>query len=305
MAESRTAVPRHDPKVVIALRNFAISITVFNILGYTVLGFEQPYFWPFIAVFTGYTVEIGLELIGARVVTRAPRFTGNGVRGVMEFLYPAHITALAMNMLIYVNDRVWALVFGVAVAVGAKWVLRAPVKGKLRHFMNPSNFGITITLVVFYWVNMAPPYQFTENVPDAIRILVPTIIITAGTVLNAALTKRIPLILGWVGGFVIQALLRHFIWDVALVPMTGVAFVLFTNYMITDPATTPSLGRWQFMFGSGVAMTYGVLMLFNVAYTLFFAVCFVCAVRGCYWWYRTWRERQQSQWAKDWHLSPA
>ena len=43
--------------------------------------------------------------------------------------------------------------------------------------------------------------------------------------------------------------------------MTGVAFVLFTNYMITDPGTTPTVGHaTQFMFGSGVAIVYGVLM---------------------------------------------
>jgi len=35
--------------------------------------------------------------------------------------------------------------------------------------------------------------------------------------------------------------------------MTGVAFVLFTNYMITDPGTTPMAGRAQFMFGASVA----------------------------------------------------
>ena len=88
--------------------------------------------------------------------------------------------------------------------------------------------------------------------------------------------------------FVIQALIRHFVWDVALwaalVPMTGVAFVLFTNYMITDPGTTPSSGRAQFMFGASVGMVYGVLVLANVVYTLFFAVTIVCLARGLFWW---------------------
>ena len=40
------ATPRHDPKIVTALRRFAISISIFNIFGYTVLGFEQPWTWP-------------------------------------------------------------------------------------------------------------------------------------------------------------------------------------------------------------------------------------------------------------------
>ena len=74
--------------------------------------------------------------------------------------------------------------------------------------------------------------------------MIPLVIVTAGTVINAMLTRKVPLIVGWLGGFVIQAVVRHWIWDVslwaALGAMTGVAFVLFTNYMITDPGTTPS-----------------------------------------------------------------
>jgi enediyne biosynthesis protein E5 len=89
MAEQKTTTagpPRHDTKVITALRRFAISISIFNILGYTLFGFEQPWLWPFFALATGYTVEIGLEIIGARVEGRAPRFRGNGLRGLVEFL---------------------------------------------------------------------------------------------------------------------------------------------------------------------------------------------------------------------------
>jgi enediyne biosynthesis protein E5 len=118
--------------------------------------------------------------------------------------------------------------------------------------------------------------------------MIPVVIATAGTTINAMLTKKVPLIVGWMGGFAIQAFLRHWIWHVALYsalgPMTGIAFVLFTNYMISDPGTTPFKAKNQFMFGSSVAVVYGVLMLFNVVYTLFFAVCIVCLVRGIGWW---------------------
>jgi enediyne biosynthesis protein E5 len=49
------------------------------------------------------------------------------------------------------------------------------------------------------------------------------------------------------------------------------------------------------MFGSSVATVYGILMLFNVVYTLFFAVTIVCLIRGLYWWARYLRERRQPQ----------
>ncbi|WP_412543692.1 enediyne biosynthesis protein [Longispora sp. K20-0274] len=287
-------IDKRDPRY-LALRNFAMSMSVFNILGYSVFGFEQPWTWPIFALLVGYSAELTFEMISAWAQKRRPGFMGNGGWGLYTFLLPTHITALAANMLLYANDLFWPIAFAVVVSIGQKVVLQAPIKGRMRHFMNPSNFGITVTLLAFSWVNIAPPYHFTEHVPDVIRIVIPLVIITAGTVLNTMLTKKVPLIVGWVGGFVIQALIRHWIWDVqlwaALIPMTGVAFVLFTNYMITDPGTTPSSGKMQFMFGSSVAMVYGVLMLFNVVYTLFFAVCIVCALRGVFWWVKSMRER--------------
>ncbi|WP_371483249.1 enediyne biosynthesis protein [Kitasatospora sp. NBC_00315] len=277
-----------DPRY-LALRNFAVSISVFNIFGYTLLGFEQPWLWPIFAVLTAYTTEIAFEILSAWAQRRSPRFLGNGGRGVYEFLLPSHITALAVNMLLYANDQILPVIFGTVVGVAGKHALQAPVAGRMRHFMNPSNFGITMTLVCFgSWVSIAPPYEFTENANTFFRVAIPLIIVTSGTVINAMLTKKVALIVGWLGGFVIQALIRHWVWDVAIFsalgPMSGVAFVLFTNYMISDPGTTPSRARNQFMFGSWVAMTYGVLMLFNVVYTLFFAVTVVCGVRGLGWW---------------------
>ncbi|MFV2174360.1 enediyne biosynthesis protein [Actinomadura sp. LOL_016] len=288
MSETKAPPPRHDPKVVTALRNFAMSMSVFNILGYTILGFEQPWTWPFIAMATAYTFEALLEAIGARVEGRTPRFMGRGWRGVMEFLYPAHITALAMNMLIYVNDRVWVMVFGVMVAVGAKWVLRAPVRGRMRHYMNPSNFGITVILLLFPWASIAPPYHFTERFDAPVDWLVPVIILSAGTMLNAKLTGRMWLIMGWLSIYVVQAVVRGWLLDTsipsALIMMTGVAFVLYTNYMVTDPGTSPSAPASQFAFGGGIAIIYGFLTGAGIAYGLFFATALVCLIRGVYLW---------------------
>ncbi|WP_158851255.1 enediyne biosynthesis protein [Saccharothrix deserti] len=288
MADTKPSPPRHDPKVITALRRFAISISVFNIIGYTVLGFEQPWVWPFIALATGYAVEIFLEMVSARQEGRPPRFAGNGPRGLMEFLLPAHITSLAMNMLIYVNDNVWALVFGVTLAVGAKWVLRAPVRGRLRHFMNPSNFGIAMILLVFPWASIAPPYHFTEHVGTFVDWLIPVIIVTAGTMLNGMLTGRLWLIMAWLVGFVLQAVVRGILLDTSILAglgmMTGVAFVLFTNYMVTDPGTSPSRPVSQIAFGGGVAAVYGVLMGMSIPYGIFFATAIVCLIRGGFLW---------------------
>ncbi|SDX61956.1 hypothetical protein SAMN05421504_103276 [Amycolatopsis xylanica] len=285
---TQTPVKGHDPKVTIALRRFAISISVFNIIGYLFLGFEQPWAWPLIALATGYTTEIVLEIIGARSEEREVRFRGGGVKGFLEFLLPAHITSLALNMLTYVNDRVWVMMFGVVVAVGAKWIFRAPLRGRMRHYMNPSNFGITIILLVFPWASIAPPYHFSEHIPTWGGWLIVAIILISGTVLNAMLTQRMWLIFGWLSFFVVQAVVRGLIFDTAipgaLAMGTGIAFVLYTNYMVTDPGTTPSKPAAQFLFGASIAVAYGFFIAVHVAYGLFLATATVCLIRGLFLW---------------------
>ena len=66
----------------------------------------------------------------------------------------------------------------------------------------------------------------------------------------------------------------------ALLPMTGVAFVLFTFYMVTDPGTTPSKPKDQMIFGLSVAAAYAFLMLYHVVFGLFFGLTIVCTLRG-------------------------
>ena len=62
--------------------------------------------------------------------------------------------------------------------------------------------------------------------------------------------------------------------------MTGVAFILFSYYMISDPATTPFARRSQILFGFAVAGVYGLLVALHVAFGLFFALTTVSGARG-------------------------
>ncbi|KAA8883760.1 enediyne biosynthesis protein [Nocardia colli] len=294
----------------LALRNFAISLSVLNIIGYTLLGFEQPPLWPILALLASYAIDLVFEWITAWSRSTAPRFLGCGARGVYEFLLPAHITALAVNMLLYANNQFWPVLFAVAAAITSKYVFQAPFAGRMRHFMNPSNFGITMALLFFStWVSIAPPYEFGENINTMFRIAVPLVLLVAGSVINATLVGRVPLIVGWLGGFVIQALVRHAVFDVALVAalgtMTGTAFILFTNYMITDPGTTPFPARVQFMFGASVATVYGLMMAVDIVYTLFFALTLVCAIRGSYAWLSTWTKAARKRSAEGRQQIPA
>lgn len=266
------------------LRRFAIAITVLNILGHAFFGFEQSFAQPLVALASAYSAELLLEFIDARGNRRPLRFLGGGPRKFVEFLLSAHITGLACAMLLYANERLGPVMFASVVAICSKCILRVPAERGTRHFFNPSNFGITVTLLAFSWVSVAPPYQFTENMTGVGDWILPGVIVCTGTFLNARFTPRLPLIAAWLGGFIGQAALRSLLFDTAfgagLIPMTGVAFILYTFYMVTDPATTPSGRRDQIAFGLSVAAVYGLLMVMHVVFGLFFALTIVCAVRG-------------------------
>ena len=278
-----------------ALRRFATAITLLNVLGHTVLGFEQSLAQPIVAVATAYAMEMLLELLESRRLGRRPRFLGSGVR-LVDFLLSPHITGLAVAMLLYANDRLLPIAFAAATAIGSKYIFRVGLNGGQRHFFNPSNLGITATLLAFPWVGIAQPYMFTENLSGIGDWILPAIIIASGSFLNAKLTKRIPLILGWLGAFVLQATVRHFLLGnlflPSLNPMTGVAYLLFTFYMVTDPATTPSSVRGQVAFGASVAAGYGILMALHVVFGLFFSLTSVCVARGALLQARAWLDRR-------------
>ncbi len=265
------------------LRRFAVAITVLNILGHTAFGFEPAWAQPLAALAVGYGMELLLEAVGAWAQGRRPKFLASP-REFVDFLLPAHITALAVAMLLYADEQYWMIAFATAAAIASKAVLRAPAGRGRRHFFNPSNFGITMTLLLFPVVGIAPPYQFTERFGGAGDWALPCVIIVTGSLLNAKFTGRLPLVAAWLGGFALQACVRGLAFDTpvaaALTPMTGVAFILFTFYMVTDPATTPSRRRGQILFGAGVAAAYGFLVVCHVVFGLFFALTIVCALRG-------------------------
>ena len=47
------------------LRRFAIAISILNILGHTVLGFEQSWAQPLVALTTAYSLELLFEVLNS------------------------------------------------------------------------------------------------------------------------------------------------------------------------------------------------------------------------------------------------
>jgi hypothetical protein len=283
MSAPAMSAPKKKPNPRMGLRTSATFATIFTILGHTVFGFEQSWAQVFVALISGYSCAFLFEWVDAWANNRAPEFLGGGVPKVVDFLLAPHMTSITLSFLIYVNQRLWIMALACALAIGSKYVLRVRQNGRLRHFMNPSNFAIAVILVTYQWTGMLP-WMYTADLHGVWDWLVPLIIVMLGVRLNILFTGRIPTILSWLVTFVLLAAARAWYFGYPfpgqLVVLTGIPMVLFTLYMITDPQTSPSLLRSQILFGSGIACAYSVLLALHVQYTMFYSVTAICTIRG-------------------------
>jgi hypothetical protein len=301
--------PNRSPKLrLFALWYFCILLIVWNIAGQTILGFEQSNLQPIAAVIAAIVFSMALDWMESWKSGRATRWSG-GWKNFANFLPTCIIPGLACSMLTYSNERLAPLLFAVAVSLASKHLIRVPIGNGLRqHVFNPSNIGITLTLLLMPDVGMAPAYQFTENLTGAWHWILPAIILATGAIIHAKFTGRFPLVLAWFAGFAIQALARIAAFDlpfaVPFVPMSSAAFIVFSLYMIPDPATTPLRPAGQVMFGLAVAALYGVLFIEHVVFGLFIALALTSACRGLGLYVaHAWSESRRR--APEWRTVPA
>ncbi|WP_051752490.1 hypothetical protein [Streptosporangium amethystogenes] len=275
-----------------ALRRSAWSLTLITVLGHTVLGFEQSPLAPVVGALTGVTTEFALETVEAWAWRRPARYLGVPRDRVADFFLPSYIRGLLCAMLLYGNGHLMPIVLAVLVGVGSTYLFRVRAPEPTGRtggdapgvaFLNPVAFGIVVVLLLFPWVGLAPAYQFTAWVSGPFDLIVPLAVLAGGVAANAGPAGRLPLVLGWAGGFALQACLRGGLGDVstvgALLPMTGAAFALHTGYVITDPGTSPVRARDQVVFGLATAAVYGLLVQFHIVFGPFLALVIVCAGR--------------------------
>jgi len=291
---SLTFYPKHDPRRrLFALWYFSILITIWWVGGILWLGFEQS--WLQFAVGIGVTLglQLGLMWVHCRALGHSTPWAG-GRRDLMNFLLPAYPPGVAIVMLLFPNEQLWPIIFAATLSIGSKSLFRAPIgHGRTQHVFNPSNFGITVVLFLFPTVvGLAPPYHFTENITGIWDWALPGLVLASGLLVHSISTGRLPLIAAWLAGFVAQGLLRAHYFDTPMLapiaPMTSVAFILFTLYMLPDPGTTPLKVRAQVIFGLAVAAVYGLIQVNHVLFGLVLSLTLVCGMRGLWLWAQAW-----------------
>jgi hypothetical protein len=268
-----------------ALWHFSTFMLLWHIVGQTFLGFEQAWAHPLMTIAVACATQFFLEWVDAKANKRPPRYSGS-VANFLNFFPPAFIVGGALGMLLYPNELLGPAIFAAVISIASKVLVRVTLpNGQKHHIFNPSNFGICVILLMFPdVVGIAPPYHFTENLTGAWHWALPSIILCSGLFLHYNATGRLPLCLTWLICFAIQAIVRSLIngnaWYVAMMPMSSAAFIVFTLYMIPDPATTPLKWRRQILFAASVAGVYALLLSNHIVFGLFLSLGIVCAIRG-------------------------
>ncbi|MGO8795971.1 MAG: hypothetical protein ACLQLC_14205 [Candidatus Sulfotelmatobacter sp.] len=227
-------------------------ITCILLAGNLSFGILESYKKTLLAIIT----SVVLELILGRIYFH-------------KWVHPAsaYISGISVGILVR-SPAFWPYALCAALSITSKYVLRM----KNRHIWNPSNFGISVMLL------LAAETVATLSIQWG-NYLWPMLVIWAlGSVIIARL-HRFHITGIYVSSFLAFAVLRSWMtgspWKSEIAPITGPMYQLFIFFMITDPKTTVRSKRGQCIVVFLVALLEMVLRLRQVVYAPFYALFIV------------------------------
>jgi Na+-translocating ferredoxin:NAD+ oxidoreductase RnfD subunit len=230
------------------------SLSLYLVLGCTVLGFNRTPSQALVTTLSCMALEVGL----ARVLRR-------------RWIFPlsAAITSLSLSILLNYAHDFWILLVPVFFAIGSKYIFT--FEG--RHIFNPAQAGVTLSLLFCgRLITAAPAYQWYGI--ESVGLLVGFL----GLTLVLPRVNRSPLVIAFLLAYTAQTSLRAWIMRHHLPfetlfwgSITSPAFLLFTFFMITDPATSPSGKKAQIRTGIILALLDLIFHLRQSYYTFFYA----------------------------------
>lgn len=256
----RSAIPwewpkRGDPRI-----PFAALLTLYGVLGFTVMGFNRSPGQMATIVLTGSALDLML---------------GRILKGRWVFPLSAYITCCSLALLLNYSHSSLLLFLPVYLAIGSKHLLT--FQG--RHVFNPSMFGVSVSLLVSReLVTAAPAYQWAGG-----ALYCTAFLLMAALVMFVFRIGKTPLILSFLAFYAAQTGLRAWIMRHHLPPETlflgtlsAPSFFLFVFYMLTDPATSPKTARGQVILAFFVALVDLALHFKESVFTFLYAAL-VCA----------------------------
>jgi Na+-transporting NADH:ubiquinone oxidoreductase subunit NqrB len=148
---------------------------------------------------------------------------------------------------------------------------------KGRHVFNPSNFGITVTILLFpNWISGL------FNAFSGIYFIGAYFLVTGG--LNCWNSKTYDICLTFLGTYVVASLVRGLFFDNSLYFWNYVylilnpSFLIYCFHMINDPATTPRNKKNRLYYGASLGLMYVVASYLGVTHASFFILFLISSI---------------------------
>src|SRR5438270_6595115 len=177
------------------------------------------------------------------------------LRGRFANVQSAYITGISLALLIKPRaDLLWPFALGAFLAIASKYVLQ--YRG--RHLWNPSNFAISLLLVVAPGSVAILSHQWGNHFAT-------NAVIWAFGVLIAARVRVLHVTVAYVVCYLLLAAARSAMVGTPLAaelaPITGPMYQLFIFFMITDPRTTVGSRRGRIVVAALVAVVEAAIRL--------------------------------------------
>jgi enediyne biosynthesis protein E5 len=184
------------------------------------------------------------------------------MRGHVAALQSAYVTGLSLSLLLKPQaGLLWPFALGAFLAITSKYVLT--LRG--RHLWNPSNFAISLLLVLAPARIALLSHQWGNH-------LATNAVIWGFGLLIASRVKVLHVTLTYVACYLALAALRSAIVGTPLLaelaPITGPMYQLFIFFMVTDPRTTVHTRRGRITVVAIVALVEAIIRIagdYNVA----------------------------------------
>lgn len=184
------------------------------------------------------------------------------IRGRLASPQSAYVTGISLALLLKPQaGLLWPFALGAFLAIASKYVLT--LRG--RHLWNPSNFAISLLLVLAPTRIAILSHQWGNH-------LATNAVIWAFGLLIAFRTRVLHVTLTYVVCYLVLAALRSGLVGTPLAaelaPITGPMYQLFIFFMVTDPRTTVRTRRGRMIVVGIVALVEAVIRIagdYNVA----------------------------------------
>ena len=216
--------------------------------------------YGFLESYTRTLLAIAVSMIAELVLSRV-------FYNKWPILASAYISGISVGILIR-SPAFWPYALCALLSITSKYLFR--VHG--RHIWNPSNFGISVMLVLASSAVAGLSIQWGNAVLPMILIW----ILGASVIWRL---RRFHISATYAASFLVFAFLRSWIlhtpWQGEVSPITGPMYQLFIFFMVTDPKTTVRTRTGQCITAFAVAAVEMVLRLNQVVYAPFYALFLV------------------------------